>query len=263
VAVHGRAGAEFAASELAATLKAHPGLINGLGTSLLHGPVPVDSIDVIYPYLPARIRDALIENNVTEGLLTVEDGHLHVTEAGREPTRLASVLLDDSADAMWAGCELDDVEATSRMLVDFGRGLAPPMTPSAFAVTQSLIDRPTPGGRTFRQLSALRYWRADAHRAAWAAAGLNVQEAHALNRLWDMDRGAVRVGQGDERPGRTGVEGLAAKGFAAGESITAAGRAAREAIEADTDARTEPIYAEMHEDLRAAFLAGLQELPVS
>ena len=124
VAVHGRAGAEFAASELAATLKAHPGLINGLGTSLLHGPVPVESIEVIYPYLPVHIRDTLIENNLDAGLVTIEDGHLHVTEAGREPTRLASVLLDDSADGTWARSDLDDVEATSRMLVDFGRGIA-------------------------------------------------------------------------------------------------------------------------------------------
>ena len=137
------------------------------------------------------------------------------------------------------------------------------MQPSAFEVTQSLIDRPTQAGRVFRQLSALRYWRADAHRAAWSAAGLTVQEAHALNRLWDLDRGVVRVGQGDERPGRTGVAGLTDKGFAAGGAITDSGRAARAAIEADTDTRTLPIYAETSDDLRARFLTGLRALPIN
>jgi helix-turn-helix protein len=259
VAVHGRAGAEFAASELAATLNAHPGLINGLGTSLLQGPVPVESIEVIYPYSPPHVRDTLIENNLDGGLITIADGHLHVTEAGREPTRLASVLLDDSADALWHGADLGAVEQTSRALVEVGRKLPLPMQPSAFAVTEVLVDRPTQGGRVFRLLSALRYWRADAHRAAWSAAGLSVQEAHALNRLWDLDRGAVRVGQGDERPGRTGVAALTEKGFAAGESITDAGRVARAAIEADTDVRTEPIYEHLAD--REAFLDSLRKLP--
>jgi hypothetical protein len=260
VAVHGRASAAFAGSELAKRLTAHPGLVNGLGTSLFDGPVPLESVAVIYPYLPENLRDMLVQNNVDEGIVTIEDGKIFVTDEGREPARLASVLLDESADAMWSDSAwLDDAEGAATVAVMHGRSLTAPMHPSAFAVTHVLIDRPTQPGRVFRTLSALRYWRADAHRAAWTAAGLNVQEAHALNRLWDINREVVRVGQGEERPGRTGVAGLATKGFAAADAITEAGIAAREAIEADTDRRTEPIYATLTDP--GLFLEALRNLP--
>jgi hypothetical protein len=263
VATHEKAQTLFADSELAKTLKAHPGLVNGVGTSLLDGPVPVSSVAVIYPYLPERILQALIDNNVAEGIVEIVDGNLVCTDAGKQPAILASVLLDDSADAMWASDDtLVLVEETAHALADFARTLGPPMQPSAFELTVKLIDRPTLPGRVFRLLSALRYWRADAHRAAWSAAGLTVQEAHALNRLWDIKRDVVRVGQGEERPGRTGVAGLAEKGFAADDAITDVGVKARESIEADTDARTELIYAPLDEAARAAFLAGLQALPI-
>jgi hypothetical protein len=260
VRVHGKAGELFASSELAKSFDAHPGLLNGIGTALVDGPVPVSAVEVIYPYLPERLRDMLVANNVEAGVVTLEDGNLVVTDAGREPARLASVLLDESADALWDGSAwLDDAEAGGMVAVMHGRSIEPPMQPSAFEVTHVLIDRPTQPGRIFRVLSALRYWRADAHRAAWSAAGLNVQEAHALNRLWDLHRGVERVGQGDERPGRTGVDGLTAKGLAATEAITDAGIAAREAIEADTDARTEPVFATLTD--RDLFLQSLQNLP--
>src|SRR5204862_503475 len=84
--------------------------------------------------------------------------------------------------------------------------------------------------------SALRYWRADAHRAAWHDAGLAVQEAHALNRLWDLDRNIDRVGQGDPRPGTRGVAALEERGWVADGAITDEGQKQREAIAAATDA---------------------------
>jgi hypothetical protein len=92
---------------------------------------------------------------------------------------------------------------------------------------------------------------------------LSVGEAHALNRLWDIDRGVERVGQGEERPGRRGVAALTERGYAADDAITELGRKARAAIEADTDARTEPIYAPLDDAARTAFLDGLRELPIS
>lgn len=263
VATHRAAQAQFPESELATQLRAHPGLVNAVGALLIEGPVPVESVRVIYPYLPEHIFAALIDNNVAEGVVTIDNDILTSTADGREQARLASELLDAAAASMWSGAHLDDVEATARVLVDVGRGLDPPVVPSAFAVTQALIDRPAQPGRVFRLLGALRYWRADAHRAAWTAAGLNVREAHALNRLWDLDRGAVRIGQGEELPGTAGVAGLTSKGYAADDAITERGRAARADIETDTDARTEPIYAEMDDSQRGAFLNGLRALPIS
>jgi hypothetical protein len=257
VAVYARAPIGERMQELG--YAAHPGIVNGFGASLLEGPIAAEHVSVLYPYLPERLCEMLIDNNVEQGVITREGDQLVLTERGVEPAVLAGELLDGAADAMWAeGASLDTAEAAGMVAVFHGRSLEPPMRPSAFAATEGMIDRPTQAGRVFRVINALRYWRADAHRAAWTAAGLNVQEAHALNRLWDIERGLVRVGQGEERPGRTGVAGLVSKGFAMGEAITNAGVKAREAIEADTDARNEPIFATLADP--GAFLEALQNL---
>ena len=259
VAVYARAPIGERMQELG--YAAHPGIVNGFGASLLHGPITADHVAVLYPYLPEHLCEMLIDNNVEQGVITREGDQLVLTERGAGPAVLAGELLDEAAESMWGegGTSLDTVEAAGMVAVFHGRSLEPPMRPSAFAVTEGMIDRPTQAGRVFRVLNALRYWRADAHRAAWTAAGLNVQEAHALNRLWDIERGLVRVGQGEERPGRTGVAGLVSKGFAMGEAITNAGVKAREAIEADTDARNQPIFETLSDP--GAFLEALRNLP--
>jgi hypothetical protein len=220
-------------------------------------------LSAIYPYLPERMLDMLVQNNVDEGLVAVDDGHMTLTDAGREIAQRAKAAFDAVPKAMWEGQDLDVAEQASAAAVAHGRKLPVVFEPSAFAVQAPIVDSASQAGRLFRGINALRYWRADAHRAAWTAAGLNVQEAHALNRLWDMHRDVERVGQGEERPGRTGVAGLTEKGLAANDAITDVGIKAREAIEADTDARTEPVYAPLDEAARLAFLDGLRQLPVN
>ena len=261
VATHERGQAMFADHELARSLKAHPGLVNGIGTLMVDGPVEVDAVAVIYPYLPDSMREALIQNNVDEGVVVVENGLLRVTEAGRVPALAASVLLDDAAASMWGDADLAGVEDLASDLVAYGRTIDPPIRPSAFALTERLVNRPTQPGRAFRLLSAVRYWRADAHRAAWHDAGLSVLEAHALNRLWDIDRDVDRVGQGFPAPGKRGVAALEARGWAADGAITDDGRKQRESIESSTDERTDPIYAGWDDSARDAFLRALTQLP--
>lgn len=263
VATHERAGKLFSGHALAGVLHAHPGVVNGIGLTLLREPVDVASLAVIYPYTPAKTIDLLIENNVAEGVVTVEGDRLTLTDVGREAARLANELLDESAGFCWTDPgALRPVEELAETAVTAAKALDPPIEPAAFAIKCNETERPTQAGRVFALLSALRYWRADAHRAAWAAMDLSVQEAHALNRLWDKDRDVERVGQGDPRPGRTGVTALAERGWAADDAITDLGRKAREAIEADTDARTEPVYAPLDDAARASFLAGLRQLPI-
>ena len=241
---------------------AHPGLLVGVGSALATGPTPVSALAATYPYLPQHLFDALVENNRDEGVISIDDGVMSLTAAGRvEADRVVACFIA-AADEMWAGRDLAQLEDSSAAVVGHARSLAVLFDPSAFAVQGALTDQPTQAARVFRNLAAARYWRADAHRAAWTDAGLSVQEAHALIRLWDLDRGVVRIGQGEERPGRTGVSGLTAKGLAAGETISDAGRTLRIAIEADTDARTEPIYARLDDAARAPFLAALRQLPI-
>jgi hypothetical protein len=254
VAVYSNVGREFAAGWQLPN--AHIAILQGVGSALLAHPVSVDSLRATYPYLPPAMLDALLQNNVDEGILTVAGEAMTLTDGIRSEAERQRALFA-SIPAGWWG-ERPYLAEVATNAATFGATLAPLTTPSAFAVQVPLVD-----GSLFRSINALRYWRADAHRAAWAGAGLNVQEAHALNRLWDIDRGVERVGQGEPRPGRTGVAGLTDKGYAENKAITELGVKAREAIEADTDVRTEPIYATLDDAARAAFLTGLRELPIN
>jgi hypothetical protein len=235
---------------------AHPGVLQGVGTALLVGPVPVSGLAATYPYLPAPMLDGLVQNNVDEGIVTVADGEMTLTDAARPAAERLRQLFADVPAAMWG--PQPQLAALATAAVTQAATREPPVLPSAFAVQVPLVD-----GSLFRAVNAMRYWRADAHRAAWAAAGLSVQEAHALNVLWDARRGVERVGQGDPRPGRTGVAGLTEKGLAADDAITELGLSLREAIESATDAGTELIYGGFPLAEIDTFLGGLRKLPIS
>ena len=86
------------------------------------------------------------------------------------------------------------------------------------------------------------------------------REAHALNTLWDRQRGLVRLGQGLPDPGRA-VTVLEERGPAADGAITTEGISLRERIERDTDHRTGPLYAELDQATRDGYLAALIALP--
>src|SRR5207253_7349932 len=133
-----------------------------------------------------------------------------------------------------AAADLDVVESVSRVLVKRGSVLPPLDNPAAFPLFAEVCDRPTQPGRVLRLITALRYWRADAHRAAVKAAGFEPREAHALNTLWDRQRGLVRLGQGLPDPGRA-VTVLEERGLAADGAITTEGISLRERIERGTD----------------------------
>jgi hypothetical protein len=240
---------------------AHPGLLVGVGSALAARPLPVASLAATYPYLPPALLDMLVENNVAEGVITLDAGVMSLTEpARREATRVLNAFVD-VPEEFWATALLDEVEVLSSACVTHGCSLDVLFEPSAFAVQAPLTDQPSQPARVFRNLAALRYWRADAHRAAWSGAGLSVLEAHALNRLWDLDRGVVRIGQGEEKPGREGTAALEERGWVADGAINDEGRKHREAIEAETDARTEPIYEVLDAAGRERFLEALQQLP--
>jgi hypothetical protein len=125
----------------------------------------------------------------------------------------------------------------------------------------AVCDRPTKEGRVLRLITAVRYWRSDAHGRALAEAGLDPFEAHALNRLWDVHRGVDRVGQGFAKPGRTGVASLEARGLADSGAITAEGIKVRQRIESETDRLTAPVYDAIDEPSREQLLAAMSALP--
>ncbi len=239
---------------------AHPGFLLGVGYPLLQGPIAVEDLAAMYPYLPSELFEKLVQNNADEGAISLHAGVVALTDRGRETATRLRERFDEISGSLWEGHAVSDLESSALVALAHARSLGPLVEPSAFAI-QGAASGPSSAARLFHALTALRYWRADAHRAAWSAAGLSVLEAHTLNRLWDLDRGVERVGQGEPRPGRRGVAGLTERGYAENEVITELGRKAREVIEADTDARTEPIYAPLNDTARAGFRDALRRLP--
>lgn len=119
----------------------------------------------------------------------------------------------------------------------------------------------TAGAGVIRLITAVRYWRADAHLRALDDVELRPFEAHALNRLWDAHRGLDRIGQGFPESGRKGVASLEARGLADGGVITSEGIRLREQIEQDTDRFTATIYDRLEAAERDELLAALTSLP--
>ena len=263
IAGHSVAGAAAHEAEALQRMTAHPGLLNTVALLLLTRPITRDDLGRIVPYLPPALEDALIENNVAEGVVRWNGEQLALTNDGRDLAE-AVVLLQESAVAdMWQGAEAAStaVEKIAAPLVRGARDIDAPATPSAFALFADLIDRPTQSGRVLRAITAMRYWRADAHRAALHAVGLDASEAHALNRLWDAHRKVARVGQGRAEPGERGLAALETRGLAKDGAITSLGVDQREKIEADTDARTDSLYEGLGDGSRHRLLAGLAGLP--
>ena len=263
--IAGHSAAAAAAHEYKALQRttAHPGLLNTVAIVLLARPITRDDLGRIVPYLPPALEDALIENNVAEGIVVRDGDHVALTDDGRDLAEAVVLLQETAAADMWTGAQaaLSAVDEIAAPLIRGAQHIEAPATPSAFALFADVIDRPTQSGRVLRAITAMRYWRADAHRAALHAVGLNALEAHALNRLWDTHREVDRLGQGRVEPGKTGLAALETHGLAENGAITRAGIDQREKIEADTDARTEPLYERLGDGPRHTLLAELSSLP--
>lgn len=250
-------------SEALQGMTAHPGLLNTVALVLLTRPITRDDLGRIVPYLPPALEDALIENNLAEGVVCWDGEQIALTNDGRDLAEAVVLLQESAVGDMWQGAEAasSEVEKIATPLVRGARDVDAPATPSAFALFADLIDRPTQSGRVLRAVTAMRYWRADAHRAALHAVGLDASEAHALNRLWDAHRNVDRAGQGRAEPGKRGLAALETHGLAKDGAITSLGVDQREEIEADTDARTDSLYEGLGDQSRHRLLAGLAGLP--
>lgn len=246
-----------------ASLAAFPQLLDTAAIALLAGPMTRDRFAGVIPYTPRSLVDALIDNNVEHGIVAEPDGALELTEHGRQVAEALVDVQDAAVAGVWSVVPhaVESVAAILAPVVAHGLTIEPPRAPSNFALFAGVVDRPTPPGRTLRLITAVRYWRADAHLAALAGADLRPSEGHALNRLWDVHRGVTRPGQGFPDPGRKGVASLESRGLAADGVITTEGIALRERIEGETDRSTAPIYGTLDDDALGSLLAGVRSLP--
>jgi hypothetical protein len=262
IAGHEAAGSEPNPPEAFLRLKtqAQPALLTMAAGILAARTITRDDVVAIQPYLSPKLMNALVDNNIAGGVVVEGEDGLALTEAGVEAAAAVLDLQETAAAAMWVGTDPDAVESVSQALVKRGSALPLLHNPAAFSLFVAVCARPTQAGRVLRLITALRYWRADAHRAAVKAAGLEPREAHALNTLWDRQRGLVRLGQGYPDPGHA-VTALEERGLVAAGAITKEGLALREKIERDTDHRAGPLYEELDQATKNGYLAALTALP--
>jgi hypothetical protein len=244
-------------------LDAHPALLNTVAVVLLDLSLGRDDVQRIVAYTPAHMVAALIDDNVAKGVVADDDGRVALTERGRPFADAIVTLQEDAIATMWAGAEpaMETVRAIAADVVDRAIELEPPIEPPTFPLFAAVWRRPELPAQVLRLITAMRYWRADAHRRALRDAGLAAHEAHALNRLWDVSRGVQRFGQGFPAPGGKGLADLQERGLADGEAITAAGIELREQVERATDEHTEPLYGGLDDGDRDRLLRGLRDLP--
>jgi hypothetical protein len=259
---HELAGAATDRSQALTEMKAFPQLLSTAAIVLLARPLLRAEFARIVPYTPPALVDGLIDNNASEGIVEEREDGAHLTDLGRGVAEDMVAIQEAVVAEAWASAnaELDVLEPTFGRVVENALSIERPRTPANFDLFAGVCDRPTVAGRVLRTITAVRYWRADAHAAVIDDAGLRPAEAHALNRLWDADRAVDRVGQGFPDAGRKGVASLEDRGLADAGAITAAGRELREQIERDTDRRTAPVYDALDVSSRERLLGSLSAL---
>ncbi len=148
-------------------------------------PVARAAYDAIARYVPDRDRE--VEVQVGHGRLCVTPaGELVATPAGRALVADLVAAFEAVIAERWAyrAATVPGLDALAARAVEAGRGSGG----AAFALA---ADSPLPPAACaafvlWTHLAALRYHRADAHAAAWAAAGLTVEEVVAAP--WDERR---------------------------------------------------------------------------
>jgi hypothetical protein len=148
-------------------------MLGQLRTALLARTVTAAGLAAIYRYQDASDVHRDLEGLRVAGLIdTTGDGAVQASERGRAMLTEMYKVSADVAGELWAGHEgrLADLNDLAGRLVDAALAtggdayttMAPPYEPVGAAAGLLLHTR----------LSVLRYHRADAHAAAWQAAGL-------------------------------------------------------------------------------------------
>ncbi|MDQ3543170.1 MAG: hypothetical protein M3431_04810 [Actinomycetota bacterium] len=151
-------------------------------------PIALIGLAAIVRYPPPGFIDEEIDRQVGGGMLVRDDDRLLPTERARSVVADVVALQDDVASELWSwrAATIERLDELAVKAIDAGRGSGGP----AFAVQTSA---PVPSGRSpaFRlwsNLWPLRYHRADAHAAAWAAEGLTAHEMATLASGEQRDR---------------------------------------------------------------------------
>lgn len=140
-------------------------------------PVTDADIDAVYRYFPPEQRRETVQRSIDHGLLTRTDtGALAATETGQAFLRDLHRLYGEVLGRRWEG----HAERIERMNATLERVMAAAAeTGGAAWAAQAPPYEPAgtpPAVLLMNRLFTLRYHRADAHAAAWQAAGLTAAE---------------------------------------------------------------------------------------
>ncbi|WP_225853951.1 hypothetical protein [Micromonospora sp. AMSO31t] len=158
------------------------GYENSFFSGVLARPMPAEALADGLAY-----TDGDMSRELAQGVTTVDaDGAWHLTERGRELALFAQRATAEAAEELWSDLPgmLPGLRIVPRLADLVGRVLAhgqatggpaframsPPYEPDGASPALLLVTR----------LGSLRHHRADAHRAAWRAAGLTADEIRAL-----------------------------------------------------------------------------------
>jgi hypothetical protein len=224
VYVTGRAAAGPRVRAVIAEFGVGPGFILSFYFGLLARPMPADGFAAATTYGGADMTEEL-----ADGVASVSpDGTWTLTPLGRSLGLALQRAIGDGAAERWSEqpiATMPGLAALPRLVDLLGRVLDAGAASGgpAFRAMAPVFepDDATPAARVMSRLGALRHHRGDAHRAAWAAAGLTLDELRALP---------------DDDP-------------------------LRAAIEDDTNRRDAPTYATLSADERLELLATLAAVP--
>lgn len=162
---------------------ARPGFESSFYFGLLARPMPADSFAAATTYSGADMTDEL-----EQGIAEVDAvGTWRLTERGRVIAAAVQRAVGDWAEEVWSHTVIATQPGPAgvpRLVELVGRVLAAGLETGgpAFRAMAPVYepDDASPAMRLASRLGALRHHRADAHRAAWAAAGLTATQMQEL-----------------------------------------------------------------------------------
>ncbi|MEV0582635.1 hypothetical protein [Nonomuraea sp. NPDC050310] len=155
-----------------------PGLLVDQRFTLPLRPLTRAGLAAVYRYGTAAEREPVLRAHLDEGALEEEPaGTFRVTAKGLAFIELVYRANAEATATLWAGHDVATLAGLAGRVLEAAlddagpalRVMAPPYEPD-----------PSPGLLLFNRLAALRYHRADAHAAAWQAAGLTAAQVTAL-----------------------------------------------------------------------------------
>jgi len=160
-----------------------PGLELDFHFGLLARPMPADAHAAVTTYTGADPAA-----DIDQGTATVDaDGTWRLTDRGRELALAVQRAVGDGAEELWSRRPIATMAALDSLprLIDLAGRLLESGAATGGPAFRALApvfepDDASPSGRLMARLGALRHHRGDAHRAAWRAAGLTVEEIQAL-----------------------------------------------------------------------------------